>query len=305
VRGSDTGGIGLTFLLISVLCPMRSGAQTFDRLSPPMFSKPCSPDAFRTPQTAYPLTFSETLLRAGNKERDRIFSDFGNLYNKKNAKNYGVALLGAGILANTKLDGQFQRWHNENIRSNFSKEWSECSKIFGEGKYFIPITVSTMFIGRFLQERSGHFDEKFRIVSFADRTARGYTVGAPTLLIGQWALGAARPRDDGNSYWHPFQNSHGISGHAFIGAVPFMTAAQMTDKPVVKGLFYTMSTFCAWSRVKDDAHYLSQALLGWYLAYLSVRSVSETEGLKPLPRGLTLFPVMDGNSVGFGFLYQR
>ncbi|GHT13075.1 hypothetical protein FACS1894170_08630 [Planctomycetales bacterium] len=109
----------------------------------------------------------------------------------------------------------------------------------------------------------------------------------------------------GDSYWHPFQNSHGISGHAFIGAVPFMTAAQMTDRPVVKGLFYTMSTFCAWSRIKDDAHYLSQALLGWYLAYLSVRSVSETEGLKPLPRGLTLFPVMDDNSVGFGFLYQR
>jgi hypothetical protein len=84
-----------------------------------------------------------------------------------------------------------------------------------------------------------------------------------------------------------------------------MTAAQMSDKPCVKGLFYALSTFPAWSRVNDDAHYLSQALLGWYLAYLSVRAVSATEGHGKLPRGLTLFPVCGDGSVGIGLLYQH
>jgi membrane-associated phospholipid phosphatase len=96
-----------------------------------------------------------------------------------------------------------------------------------------------------------------------------------------------------------------VSGHAFIGAVPFITAAQMTDKIWAKGLFYTLSTIPGWSRVNDNAHYLSQVLLGWYLGYLSVRSVSATEGLKPLPRGLTIFPIADGNAVGMGLIYRR
>jgi hypothetical protein len=83
-----------------------------------------------------------------------------------------------------------------------------------------------------------------------------------------------------------------------------MTAAQMSDKPCIKGLFYVLSTFPAWSRVNDDSHYLSQVVLCWYLAYLSVRAVSATEGHGHLPRGLTLFPVCDG-SVGIGLLYQH
>ena len=246
-------------------------------------------------------TFCETLTQFGNKERDRIFIDFGNLYNRNNVKNYGLALLGAGVMANTNIDQCFQNWHRKHIDSGFSQELGECSKIFGEGKIFIPTMVASAFTYRFLQEKKGLPECKFG--EFTDRVMRGYFVGAPTLLSMQWILGGDRPRD-GGSYWHPFQQDHGISGHAFMGAVPFITAAQMTDKPCIKGLFYTASIFCGWSRVNDDAHYLSQAVLGWYLAYLSVRAVSETEGHRPLPKGLTLFPVCGDGPVGVGLLYQ-
>ena len=102
----------------------------------------------------------------------------------------------------------------------------------------------------------------------------------------------------GSSHWHPFRRANAVSGHAYIGAIPFITAAQMTDKPVVKGLFYVLSTVCAWSRINDDAHYLSQAVLGWYLAYLSVRAVTKTESRRPLPRGLTIFPLSGAGVVG-------
>jgi hypothetical protein len=51
-------------------------------------------------------------------------------------------------------------------------------------------------------------------------------------------------------------------------------------------------------------HFLSQVILGWYLGYLSVRAVSKTEGVQ-LKKGLTLFPVFESNSVGFGFILRR
>ena len=253
---------------------------------------------------AYPSpTFSEAFLQFGNKERDRIFIDYGNLYNRHNVKNYGLALLGAGVMANTKIDGNFQAWHGNQVRTDFSNDFSKVSKVFGEGKYFIPVMVTSALSYRFAQEKWGLAD--CTLGDFTDRTMRGYLVGAPALLSMQLILGGDRPAGEKGSHWRPFRKDHGVSGHAFMGAVPFITAAQMTDRPLAKGVFYTLSTFCAWSRVNDDAHYLSQALLGWYLAYLSVRAVSQTEqGRLSLPRGLTIFPVTENQSIGAGLFYQ-
>ena len=247
------------------------------------------------------LTFSEAFVQFGSRERDRIFTDYSNLYNRNNALNFGAALLGAGIMANTKIDGNFQRWYGNHIRCDFTNDFSKGAKVFGEGPIFIPVMAVSALTYRFWQEKQGLSDCK--LGDFTDRTFRGYLVGAPTLLVAQSLLGGDRPRD-GSSYWRPFQQDHGVSGHAFIGAVPFITAAQMTDKPFAKGVFYVLSTVTAWSRVNDDAHYLSQVVLGWYLAYLSVRAVSETEERRPLPRGLTIFPVCGDGPIGVGVHYQ-
>jgi len=204
-------------------------------------------------------------------------------------------------MANTEMDHNFQSWHGKNIRSDFTDEFSKVSKFFGEGKYFIPIMATSATAYRFRQTRRGL--PNCVLGEFGDRTTRGYLVGAPALLTFQSLIGGERP-DGGSSYWRPFTRAVGVSGHAFVGAVPFITAAQMTDNLPVKGVFYTLSTFTAWSRVNDDSHYLSQVLLGWYLAYLSVRAVSQTEAGGLLPRGLTIFPVGGGDAVGFGVHFQ-
>jgi len=247
------------------------------------------------------LPFCETFRLFGNKGRDRVFTDFGNLYNQNSAKNFGVVLLGTGMLANTSMDGNFQNWHGKRVRSDFSNDFSKVAKFFGEGQIFIPVMATSAITYRFLQESRGLPDST--LGDFTDRTFRGYLVGAPALLTFQSLLGGDRP-GDGSSHWRPFHRPVGVSGHAFVGAVPFITAAQMTDKPFVKGLFYALSVCTAWSRVNDDAHYLSQVALGWYLAYLSVRAVTATESRMLLPRGLTIFPVSTGDSVGIGLHYQ-
>jgi len=286
-------------MMLFLFLPVELCAQTSHASSTQI---PCTPHTTLSASFSSP-TFSEAFLHFGNKERDRIFADYGNLYNCTNVRNYGLALLGAGIIANTTMDSKFQTWHKKQFRSDFSQELSEFSKVFGEGQYFIPIMITSAISYRFVQEKWGLSDCK--LGDFTDRTFRGYLVGTPTLLTLQPLLGAGRPSmGEGTSYWRPFRHANSVSGHAFMGAVPFITAAQMTDRPLVKGVFYTLSTFCAWSRVKDDAHYLSQVLLGWYLAYLSVRAVSATETDRLLPRGLTIFPVTENDSVGVGLFYQ-
>jgi hypothetical protein len=110
------------------------------------------------------------------------------------------------------------------------------------------------------------------------RTLRGWATGAPTLLAMQSVLGPSRPlMGDHASYWKPFQDSHGASGHAFMGAMPFLTAADMVDNPFIKGIFFSGSFLTGWSRIQTDDHYLSQVILGWWIAYRATRCVSKTQ----------------------------
>ncbi|MDR2117036.1 MAG: phosphatase PAP2 family protein [Planctomycetaceae bacterium] len=241
-----------------------------------------------------------TFRQVARGTQKRLLSDMKNLYDRDNVMNFGIVLAGSAILANSKLDRNFQRWYQGNVRSSYTNDFSVTSKIFGEGIYFIPITVTSALVYRWCQEQSGNSNT---MGEFFSRTARGYAIGAPALLIGQYVLGGGRP-GSGSSRWKPFQETHGMSGHAFIGATPFITAAHMTDNPWAKGTFYVLSTFPAWSRINDDAHYISQVLLGWYLSYLSVRAISETDGCKPLPKGLTIFPLVENKTLGIGFHYR-
>ncbi len=138
---------------------------------------------------------------------------------------------------------------------------------------------------------------------FGCRTAREYLVEAPPVLLMQAMLGGSRPGETGvDSQWKPFDDNNAVSGHAFIGAVPFITAAQMTENRALRSLFYLGSTCPAWSRVNDDAHYLSQVLLGWYMAYLACQCVTGTEEQQ---EPVCLIPLACPEFTGIGLVWQR
>lgn len=61
-----------------------------------------------------------------------------------------------------------------------------------------------------------------------------------------------------------------------MGAIPFLSIAKMSDNPWVKGSFYITSALPALSRINDDAHFASQAFLGWWLAVLASEAVDQT-----------------------------
>ena len=120
------------------------------------------------------------------------------------------------------------------------------------------------------------------IGEWGDRSLRTFAVGAPLMFLTQRLTGGGRPGNApyGNgphaSHWAPGVHDHGVSGHSFMGAIPFLSVARMSDNPWVKGTMYTASTLPALSRINDDAHFASQAFLGWWLAVLASEAVDQT-----------------------------
>jgi membrane-associated phospholipid phosphatase len=138
---------------------------------------------------------------------------------------------------------------------------------------------------------------------FGSRVTRSYLVGFPSMLLLQRALGASLPSDDNfHSSWRPFADSNSVSGHAFMGSIPFITAARMTDNPWLAGTLYACSTFTAWSRINDNQHYLSQVILGWWMGYLASRSVWETQSQE---QAISLAPLVTEEGVGVMVLWRR
>ena len=272
--------------------------QSFNRSQPP---------TIETPRHDPSEPWSTGCYRRSEYEVGRIRSDFRNFYSRENFANI---LVGFGIhatISNTCLDQELIDWYQRDVRSRGLNRFSDGVRDFGSQVAIAPfVVISILYYSDKITDRVRFYETQGGswLGEFATRTTRGFLVGTPTLLFSQLLIGARRPNDPSpTSRWQPFRDDHGVSGHAFVGAMPFITLAQMSDNFWLKAGFYTCSTFTAWSRVNDQAHYFSQALVGWYLAYLSCRAVSKTE-YQLLPRGLTVFPIVESRTTGIGFVYQ-
>lgn len=242
----------------------------------------------------------ESRLRAEFCEfKDKVFSDYRIFYSWPTMRDMALGFGLGAILANTPIDQDFRDWYQEDVRCSGTDDVSTFFKTFGEGKYFIPGCAGLMLLNVLCDDMPvlGIAGD------FGDRATRAYLVGAPPMLLMQLVTGASRPGEASwDSQWRPFDDNNGVSGHAFMGAVPFITAAQMTDSFVLKCGFYILSTFTAWSRVNDDDHYLSQAALGWWMAYLACRSVNETNHQRRLA---TMVPIVTPEMTGVGIIIER
>lgn len=221
---------------------------------------------------------------------DTIINDYKNLYTSKDRwLRLGVAFGVGGIMANTSIDERIKKWYQDDVRSPQTDKVASVVKEFGNGKITIPVALLASSITLFKPDST--------IGNWGAYTSRAYIAGAPLLLSTQVLTGASRPDEkDYNSKWHPFKDSNGVSGHAFMGAVPFLTLAYMyKDNLYIKYISYAASFLTAWSRVNDNAHYASQAGLGWYLAYESVDAVFETD---TNTKHYSFTPIFRGDSYG-------
>jgi hypothetical protein len=194
----------------------------------------------------------------------------------------GVALMGLGlgvaaILANTSLDQEFQQWHDRDVQSDSSDDLADFFTWFGEGQITIPIYAAAALAAP-PSDSTGY--PLSVIGEWGSRCSRSVLVGGPPMLAFKYFLNASRPADEFTSRWRPCDEPYrggAVSGHAFMGAIPFLNAAKMTDNLAMKAALYTVSVMPAWARLNDRRHYLSQAMLGWWFAYLAADVADRTE----------------------------
>jgi len=215
--------------------------------------------------------FIPTRCLAGDSIKEKFLfdvtalkSDYANFYlDTTSLLMLGAGITGAAALANTSADREIQEYYRDQIRSNATNNASKILKLPGEVLITIPLLLSA------------HLLDNGPVGTWAGRSLRAFFLGGPAAFVLQRVTGAGRP-EEGDSHWQPFSDSNGVSGHAFTGAVAFITAAKMQKNLYLKGLFYAASPLAALSRINDDKHFFSQAALGWYMAYLSASAVDKT-----------------------------
>lgn len=203
------------------------------------------------------------------KWKDDFASDYKKFYSWSSLSKLALAMGFAGFYANTSFDQDIQDCYNDCIKCKTTDNISKVVKPFGDGLITVPVYLMAILIGELEK------DTKFgsMIGKWGQGCSRAILVGSPPVLIFQVILGASRPNEDNGSHWHPFKDNNGVSGHSFMGSVPFLTAAKMTKNHFFKYSFYAASTLTGLSRINDNKHYFSQFILGWWMGYLAVNSV--------------------------------
>lgn len=226
---------------------------------------------------------------------DQVVGDYRNFYSVQGLKPLVLGVGVAALIANTQLDREVEEKYQAHFRSAETNALARITKPIGNGNYAVPILAGVYALTELT-------DSLPVAGEWSNRSLRAFAVGFPPMLLLQKVTGAERPLLDHSSRWTPWKNDHGVSGHAFMGAIPFLAAASMTDDPYWKAGLVAGSMLTGWSRVNDNQHFLSQALLGWWLAWLAVRAVDETNRQEEQAR-LVPLPPSAGTGVGLEFRY--
>ncbi|MGA2067093.1 MAG: hypothetical protein ABSG86_19095 [Thermoguttaceae bacterium] len=253
------------------------------------------------PPTGQPAAKEPLLAAMWDREVPNICGDYANYYSLPNAIKLAAGLGIAAGLSSSDLDGEIATWYQTRIRTPGTDRVANFVRPFGEGQYTIPVAA-----GLALLNDTGWLDDRpvlSELGQWGDRVARAYLVGGPPMLAMQYLTGGSRPRDvGGHSSWQPFSASNGVSGDAFMSTCMFISAADMTEQPLGKGFFYACSFVVPWERIDLNAHFFSQAALGWWMAYLACDAVNSTERAK---RHVTIVPLASPEMTGIGVMYQH
>lgn len=226
-----------------------------------------------------------------------VAEDYRNFYSCENLTCL-TAVFGAGaLMANTGFDQTVQTAWQQSVKpSDLGTFFSGCKDI-GEGRYALAVFGTAAATGYLFEGRpAGDV-----VGAWGERSLRIFVVAGPPVYALQWATGASRPDESSaGSRWKAFQDNNGVSGHAFVGAIPFLAAAGMVENPWAKGGLYVCSTFAAFSRVTDNAHYPSQVFLGWSLAVAGSLAVDHTD-FHFAGREARIVPVVFAEGTGLGF----
>lgn len=202
-----------------------------------------------------------------------IRADFRYHYSSQPLTEVAVGFGVTGLLANSNADEEIQQIFRDELQGQAADSVADLFTSVGDIAqpiYSIPIYLGAMWLG-------GYSGESESVTAhWGANSLRSVLVGTPQLIALSHIAGGQRP-EEGEPGWSPFDDNNGVSGHAFFGAVPIITAAKITDKRWLKYTLYATSAFPGLARVYDDKHYFSQVFMGWWLAYVAAKTVEYTD----------------------------
>jgi membrane-associated phospholipid phosphatase len=229
---------------------------------------------------------------------DLSLADHRTFYSPQQLTLLALGIGAAAPFANTYADRSIRDYYQDEVREDIPDGLAEGINYAGQLWVVFPLLVETRAL---FGKSPADYRTDGGLGEWSNRSLRAVAVGYPPTVALYGILGSTRPAKN-DSRWHPFQNFHGVSGHTFIGAIPFLTAASMTEEPLFQVPLVLGSFLTGWSRVHKDRHYFSQVALGWWLAYLSVRSVHQTQA-EPGPWSVVPLPTPEGPGVGIHLEY--
>lgn len=239
--------------------------------------------------------------RADLSISEKLLNDQLHFYSVDSMANLGLAFGAGALIANTGTDEAIQRHFQASVRNATSDEWFEflhLNKELGNGVVTLPI-FGSLWLADELLDGPPAFEAAGK---WGERSMRAFIVGAPPLILAQRLTGGSRPYEtEEGSHWQPFRDNNGVSGHAFMSSLPFITAAKMTNDPWKKSMWYGASALGPLSRVNDNAHYTSQVGLGWAIAYVAATAVNQTDTGK---KGWSVISNSTGRGSEFALQYR-
>jgi hypothetical protein len=223
------------------------------------------------------LLFDDHFYRPIWRLSGDIYRDHKHFYSADTMSLLGLAVGLHAVLANTPLDEEFRDAVQRNAQHH--PDALAIGQYVGETWIVLPGIAAIWGLDEVLERSCSWRHPCGRCVGdWARQSGRAFIVGAPITGVLQVVIGASRPGESSaGSRWKPFDDNNGASGHAFVGAVPFLIAAKQVDNPLLKSTLLLGSGFTALSRIYEDKHYLSQAFLGYWIAYLAVEATHKTE----------------------------
>jgi membrane-associated phospholipid phosphatase len=201
-------------------------------------------------------------------------------------------------------EDNIQRWL-QNRRSLDSNRVAAFAKVFGDGKCVVPALAALYCAGRVLD---------------GERARRTALLGMESLAITglftealKYATQKHRPVSgdlEDVSWDGPGLSGANLSfpsGHAAAAfAVATVAASVYSDNPIVPPLAYGTAALCAYSRLNDNAHWMSDVLVGSAIGYFTAKAVVGLHGGETRARHrFGVAPVVNsdlaGLSVSYGF----
>jgi len=198
-------------------------------------------------------------------------------------------------------EDNIQRWVQEN-RNAGTDRIARSAKPFGDGRYTLPVLAGLYCYGHFFQSERARRTALLSLESFViagiltetiKHTTQKHRPGSGELEDIRWD----GPRFSNANLSFP-------SGHTTSAfAVATVLASEYGDCAFVPPLMYGAATLCAFSRINDNAHWLSDVIIGAAIGHFTAKDIVGLHGGNT-DKKFSLMPTVNDRRPGLSISYR-